>query len=79
MNSIESFSWNTDTETFTTSVFDTFFIIVHDDTQTEMKKAVMIEYYQRMTESIDLFDSAKMIVERHDNEKKKDDYILSLK
>jgi len=32
-----------------------------------------------MIESIDLFDSAKMIVERHDDEKKKDDYILSLK
>jgi len=32
-----------------------------------------------MTENIDLFGGAKMIVERHDDEKKKDDYILSLK
>jgi len=32
-----------------------------------------------MIKSIDLFDSAKTIVERHDDEKKKDDYILSLK
>jgi len=32
-----------------------------------------------MIKSIDLFDSAKMIVERHDSEKRKDDYILSLK
>jgi len=39
----------------------------------------MTEYHQRMTESIDLFDSTKMIVERHDSEKRKDDYILSLK
>jgi len=30
-NSIESFSQNTDTETFMMSVFDTFLIIVHDD------------------------------------------------
>jgi len=29
--------------------------------------------------TIDLFDSTKMIVERHDDEKRKDDYILSLK
>jgi len=32
-----------------------------------------------MTESIDLFGSTKMIVERHDGEERKDDYILSLK
>ena len=61
------------------SVFDTFFITVHDNTQTETEEAIMTEYYWRITESIDLFDSAKMIVERHDSEKKKDDYILSLK
>jgi len=62
-----------------TSVFSTFLIIIHDDTQTETEKAVMTKYHQRMTESIDFFDSMKMIVERHDNEKRKDDYILSLK
>jgi len=45
MNSIESFSQNTDTETFTMSAFDTFFIIIHDDTQTETEKAVMTEYH----------------------------------
>ena len=45
MNSIESFSQNTDTETFTMSVFDIFFIIIHDDTQTETEKAVMTEYH----------------------------------
>jgi len=39
----------------------------------------MTKYYQRMIENIDLFDSTKMIVERHDDEKRKDDYILSLK
>jgi len=32
-----------------------------------------------MIKSIDLFDSTEMIVERHDDEKRKDDYILSLK
>jgi len=32
-----------------------------------------------MIESVDLFGSAKMVVERHDDEKRKDDYILSLK
>jgi len=45
MNSIKSFSQNTDAETFIMNVFDTFFIIVHDDTQTETEKAVMIEYH----------------------------------
>ena len=31
----------------------------------------MTEYHWRMTENIDFFDSTKMIVERHDDEKKK--------
>ncbi len=44
-----------------------------------MREAVMTEYHWKMTKSIDLFDSAKMIVERHDDEKRKNDYILSLK
>jgi len=79
MNSIESFSQNTNTETFTMSAFDTFLIIVHDDTQTETEEAVMTEYHQRMINSVDLFGSAKAVVERHDGEKRKDDYILSLK
>jgi len=38
----------------------------------------MTEYHQRMIKNIDLFDSTKMIVERHDDEERKDDYILSL-
>ena len=63
---------------FTISAFSTFFITVHDDTWTRTKKAVMTEYHQRITESIDLFDSTKMIVERHDSEKRKNNYILSL-
>jgi len=79
MNSIESFSQNTDAGTSTTSAFSTFLIIVHDDTQARTEEAVMTEYHQRMIESVDLFDSTKMIVRRHDNEKRKDDYILSLK
>jgi len=45
MNSIESLSQNIDAETFTINVFDIFFIIVHDDTQTETEKIVMTEYY----------------------------------
>jgi len=45
MNFIESFSQNINAETFTTSAFSTFLIIVHDDAQTETEKAVMIEYY----------------------------------
>jgi len=45
MNSIKSFSQNIDAETFTINVFDTFFITVHDDTQTETEEAVMIEYH----------------------------------
>jgi len=61
------------------SAFSTFLIIIHDDTQTRTEKAVMTEYHQRMIKSIDLFGSTKTIVERHDNEKRKDDYILSLK
>ena len=61
------------------SAFDTFLITVHDDTWTETEKAVMTEYHWRMIKSIDLFDSTKMIVERHDDEKRKNDYILSLK
>jgi len=32
-----------------------------------------------MIKSVDLFDSVKVVVERHDGEKRKDDYILSLK
>jgi len=45
MNSIESFSQNTDTETFTMSAFSTFLIVIHDDTQTRAEEAVMTEYY----------------------------------
>jgi len=45
MNSIKSFSQNIDAEMFTMNVFNIFFIIVHDDTQTETEEAVMTEYY----------------------------------
>jgi len=44
-NSIKSFSQNTDTETFTISIFSTFFIIIYDNIQTETEEAVMTEYH----------------------------------
>jgi len=34
-----------------------------------MKKTVMTEYHQRIIQSDDLFNSAKMIVRKHDDEK----------
>jgi len=45
MNSIKSFSQNTNTETFTMSVFSIFFIVIHDDTQTKIKETVMTKYH----------------------------------
>jgi len=79
MNSIESFSQNTDAETFMMSAFSTFFIIIYDDTWTETEKTVMTEYHWRMIQIIDFFNSIKIIVKSHDNEKQRNDYILLLK
>jgi len=45
MNFIESFLQNTDAEKFTISVFNIFFIFVHDDEQTEIRKTIMTKYY----------------------------------
>jgi len=45
MNFIKSFLQNTDTEMFTMNVFNIFFIIIHDDTQTKTEKTVMTEYH----------------------------------
>ena len=78
-NSIESFPQNTDAGTSTTSAFSTFLIIIHDDAWTGTGETVMTGHHQGMTEGVDLFDSTKVIVRRHDGEERKDGYILSLK
>ncbi len=79
MNSIESFSQNINAETFTTNAFNTFFIIIYNDAQTETKKTVMTKYHWRIIQSDDLFNSAEMIVRKHDDEEWINDYILSFK
>jgi len=61
------------------SVFSTFFIIVYNDTQTRTEEAVMTEYHWKMIESVDFFNSAEMIVRKHDKKKRKNDYILLFK
>jgi len=71
MNSIESFSQNTDAKVFTMSAFNTFFIIIHDNIQTETEEAVMTEYHWKIIKNIDLFNSAEMIVRRYNDEKEK--------
>jgi len=69
MNSVKSFSQDTDVETFTINAFSTFFIFIYDDTWTETEKTVMTKYHWRMIKSVNLFNSAKMIVRKHDDEK----------
>jgi len=77
-NSIKSFSQNINTETFTTSAFDRFFIVIYNDTWTRTEETVMTEYYWRMIKSVDLFDSAKMVVERHNDEKENLKWLYTL-